>query len=37
LKSGKDWEIQESFCTLGDEQDFINNVRGPAEKGLKTQ
>jgi hypothetical protein len=37
LKTGTDWEIQESFCTLGDEQDFINNVRGPAEKGLKTQ
>ncbi len=35
LKTGKDWEIQESFCTLEDEQNFDNKIKDPAEKGVQ--
>ena len=35
LKTGKDWEIQESFCTLEDEQSFDNKIKDPAAQGFQ--
>jgi hypothetical protein len=34
LKTGKQWEIQESFCTIEDEQTFNKNITDPAGAGV---
>ena len=34
LKSGPDWEIQESICTIGDETSFNKQITNPAQAGI---